>query len=87
MKLSTGFIFIFALLFSILFTQNLFASDWEYWSNGVVLIKLKEKIDFRIIPHARLKNKCRDFYYYKTYIGPTFKIAKFFKISPSICIK
>ena len=82
MELSTRFIFIFVLFFLILFTHNLFASDWEYWSNSLVFIKLREKVDFRIIPHARLKNKCRDFYYYKTYIGPTFKISKFFKISP-----
>ena len=82
MKLSTRFIFIFTLFFLILFAQNLFASDWEYWSKNTIIAKLNEKIDLKFEPHFRLKNKFANFYYNQTYVGPVFKISEFLKIAP-----
>lgn len=65
-----------------MFTRDLFASDWEYWSKNTIITKLNEKIDLKFEPHFRLKNKFTNFYYNQTYVGPVFKISEFLKIAP-----
>ena len=84
MKLPTrfSFIFIWVLFFSILFTQNLFASDWEYWSKNTIIANLNEKIELKLQPDFRFKNEFGNFYFQQTYVGPVFKISEFLKIAP-----
>lgn len=77
-----SFIVIFVAL-SLFIPNSAFAErDWEYWSQSSVSVPLNEKVNFLIMPEWRFKNDMHNVFLFKLENGLSFKINKYWDITP-----
>ncbi|MBI4706671.1 MAG: DUF2490 domain-containing protein [Candidatus Omnitrophica bacterium] len=58
------------------------ARDWEYWNQETFTYEITDKVSFVVIPEWRFKNDMSYNYLFKLETGVSFKINKFWEITP-----
>lgn len=64
-----------AAILAILLLPQVALADTEFWSANAFQHNLTEKVKFNINPELRFKNNGTEFYYLRTYIGPSVSLS------------
>lgn len=67
---------IVALIIVFAFLSQLSSADTEFWPVFNFQIPLQNKVKLSVMPEFRLKENGTDWYYLRTYIGPTVSLSK-----------
>ncbi|MFA4967757.1 MAG: DUF2490 domain-containing protein [Candidatus Margulisiibacteriota bacterium] len=70
-----------ALFFIALALPQAVFADTEFWSLTTFQLPFRENVKLNVIPELRFRNGVGEFYYFRTYFGPTLLLSKSFDLN------